>query len=144
MASSLEVVGDITLSKTSKGRDLLMVNGFSYTLNKENKMHYYWRCEIRSCNATLITNKCLITNKHSIYSTGKNDHTHVPSLAEQEIRVFREHVKKRAREELTPIAVLVEEEMRALSLSTEAQQLLTIPEHMSNLKFGAFQLSFVF
>ena len=137
-SQSLKLVGDVTFSKTSKGHDLLMINGFSYTLNKENKMKYYWRCETRSCNAALITNKCLSTNKHSICSAGKNDHTHAPSLAEQEIRVFREHVKKRVREELTPIAVLVEEEMRALSLSTEAQQLITIPEHMSNLKFIAF------
>ncbi|CAF4241917.1 unnamed protein product, partial [Rotaria sordida] len=93
-------------------------------------MKYYWRCENRSCHATLITTKCLITNKHSICSIGKNEHTHSASIAEQEVRVFREHVKKRAREELTPLIVLVEEEMRKLSLSTEAQQLLTLPEHM--------------
>ena len=132
-SESLQLVGDMTFSKIKRGRDLLMINGSSYKLNKENKLHYYWRCETRSCNATLITTKCLITNKHSIYSTGKNDHNHDPSITEQEIRVFREHVKQRALEELTPIIVLAEEEMRKLNLSKEAQQLLPIPDHMSNL-----------
>jgi hypothetical protein len=133
LSQSSGYVGDIIFSKTKRGSDLLMINGFSYTLNKENKMQYYWRCETRSCNATLITTKCLITNKHSICSMGKNDHTHAPSTAEQEVRVFREHVKKRAREEFTPITVLVEEEMRKLNLSKEAQQLLPLPHNMSNL-----------
>ena len=99
-----------------------MINGFSHTLNKQSKMQYLWRCETRSCNTTLIAIKCFITNKHSVCSTGKNGHSHVPSIAKEEIRVFREHVKKHAREELISIVVLVgEEEIQKLSLSTEAQ-----------------------
>ncbi|CAF1048645.1 unnamed protein product [Adineta steineri] len=92
-SQSLALVRDITFSKPNQERDLLMINEFSYTLNKEKNMLFYWRCESCSYNAILITNKCLIMNKHFIESTGKNDHTYTPSLAEQEIRVFRSHVK---------------------------------------------------
>jgi len=70
-SQSLQLVGDITFSQTKRGREVLMINGFSYILSKENKMRYYWRCEPRSCNATLITTKYLIKSKHSIWSTGK-------------------------------------------------------------------------
>ena len=70
-SQSLQVIGGITFSRTQRGGDLLMINGFSYMLNKQSRMQYYWRYETRSCYATLITTKCVITNKHSVCSTGK-------------------------------------------------------------------------
>ncbi|CAF1493613.1 unnamed protein product [Rotaria sp. Silwood1] len=127
---SSQNVGAINFSKTQKGRDLLMMNGYSYTLNKETKVQHYWRCETRLCSATLITTRNLITDIHSISSVGEIHHLHAPSIAKQEIGVFRAQVKRRVREELTPVALLIEQEMRKVNLSSEAQQLLTHPQHM--------------
>ncbi|CAM4818298.1 unnamed protein product [Rotaria magnacalcarata] len=127
---STKNVGSINFSKTQKGRDLLMMNGYSYTLNKEAKVQYYWRCETRFCSATLITTRNISTGGHSISTEGEIHHLHAPSIAKQEIRVFRAQVKRRVREELTPVALLIEQEMRKINLSSEAQQLLTHPQHM--------------
>ncbi|CAF1155977.1 unnamed protein product, partial [Rotaria magnacalcarata] len=65
-------------------------------------------------------------------------HLHAPSIAKQEIRVFRAQVKRRVREELTPVALLIEQEMRKINLSSEAQQLLTHPQHMSKFLIRFF------
>jgi hypothetical protein len=130
--------GIINFSKTQKGRDLLMLNGYSYTLNKEAKVQYYWRCETRFCSATLITTRNLITGVHSISTVGEIHHLHAPSIAKQEIRVFRVQVKRRVREELTPVALLIEEEIRKVNLSSEAEQLLTHPQHMSKFVIRFF------
>ncbi|CAM4985558.1 unnamed protein product [Rotaria socialis] len=127
---STKNVGSINFSKTQKGRDLLMMNGYSYTLNKEAKVQYYWRCETRFCSATLITTRNISTGGHSISTEGEIHHLHAPSIAKQEIRVFRAQVKRRVREELTPVTLLIEQEMRKINLSSEAQQLLTHPQHM--------------
>jgi hypothetical protein len=132
--------GTIHFSKTQKGRDLLMLNGYSYTLNKEAKVQYYWRCETRFCSATLITTKNLITGIHSISTIGEIHHLHAPSIPKQEIRVFRAQVKRRVREELTPVALLIEEEMRKVNLSSEAQQMLTHPQHMSKFVIRFFSI----
>jgi hypothetical protein len=132
--------GTINFSKTQKGRDLLMMDGYSYTLNKETKLRYYWRCETRFCSATLITTRNLLTGIHSISTVGEIHHLHAPSIAKQEIRVFRVQVKRRVREELTPVAVLIEEEMRKVNLSSEAQQLLTHPQHMSKILIRFFSI----
>ena len=83
----------INFSKTQKGRDLLMINGYSYTLNKETKAQYYWRCETRFCSATLITTRNLITGIHSISTVRETHHLHAPAIAKQEIRVFRVEIK---------------------------------------------------
>ncbi|CAF3289675.1 unnamed protein product, partial [Rotaria sp. Silwood2] len=88
------------------------------------------RCETRICSATLIKTRNLITGIHSISSVGEIHHLHAPSIAKQEIRVFRAQVKRHVREVLTPIALLIEREMRKVNLSSETQQLLTHPQHM--------------
>jgi len=85
--------GTINFSKTPKGRDLLMLNGYSYTLNKEAKVQYYWGSETRFCSATLITTRNLTTGTHSISTVGEIHHFHAPSIATEEIRVFRTQVK---------------------------------------------------
>ena len=37
-SQSLQLDGDISFSQTNRGRALLMINGFSYTLNTEKKI----------------------------------------------------------------------------------------------------------
>ncbi|CAF4626074.1 unnamed protein product [Rotaria socialis] len=81
-------------------------------------------------SATLITTRNISTGGHSISIEGEIHHLHAPSIAKQEIRVFRAQVKRRVREELTPVTLLIEQEMRKINLSSEAQQLLTHPQHM--------------
>ncbi|CAF4575636.1 unnamed protein product, partial [Rotaria magnacalcarata] len=120
----------VLIFQNSKGRDLLMMNGYSYTLNKEVEVQYYWRCETRLCSATLITTRNISTDGHSISTEGEIHHLHAPSIAKQEIRVFRAQAKRRVREELTPAALFIEQEMRKINLFSEAQQLLTHPQHM--------------
>ncbi|CAF4572567.1 unnamed protein product [Rotaria socialis] len=107
-----------------------MMSEYSYPLNKEAKVQYYWRCKTRFCSATLITTRNISTGGHSISTEGEIHHLHGPSIAKQEIRVFRTQVKRRVREELTPVALLIEQEMRKINLSSEAQQLSTHPQHM--------------
>ncbi|CAF5188870.1 unnamed protein product, partial [Rotaria magnacalcarata] len=75
------------------------------------KVQYYWRCETRFCSATLITTRNISTGGHSISTEGEIHHLHAPSIAKQEIRVFRAQVKRRVREELTPVALLIEQEI---------------------------------
>jgi hypothetical protein len=121
----------------------LVLNGYSYTLNKEAKFQYYWRCETRFCSATLITTRNLITGIHSMNAVGEIHHLHFPSIPKQEILVFTAKFKRRVREELTPIALLIEEEMRKVNLSSGAQQLLIHSQHMSKFVIRFFSILLV-
>ncbi len=82
----------------------------------------------------------MITGIYSISTVGEIHHLHAPSITKQEIRVFRAQVKRRAREELTSVALLIEEEIWKVNLSSETQQLLTHPQHMNKFLIRFFSI----
>lgn len=64
--------------KSKRGASVLIVNGYSYHLNKRLDDKYYWRCTLNSskgCGATVTTIFC--TNEHTILNQN-NGHGHLP------------------------------------------------------------------
>jgi len=76
-------------------------------------------------------------------AVGEIHHLYFPSIPKQEVLVFRAKFKRRVREELTSIALLMEEEMRKVNLSSGAQQLLIHSQHMSKFVIRFFSILLV-
>ncbi|CAF1674122.1 unnamed protein product [Adineta ricciae] len=105
---------DVKFSTTSKRRELLIRNGYMYTLNK-NKTHVkYWRCKERSCCATVHTDK----NDQVTYHN--DHHNHLPVPESIELNELRNKVKHRVLEESTPIAQIYDQELAAAHLTLPA------------------------
>ena len=79
----------IEFSQTSKGKRLLICDGYAYNLNKDNGKVKYWRCEERPCSAAIHT------DKNYQFLALKGAHDHLPSPERIEIMELKRKVKTR-------------------------------------------------
>jgi hypothetical protein len=114
---------------TNKGKPGLIVDGFKYRMDKENKSFHLWRCVKRSYNARSKTD----VNDLMIIDNQRMDHSHEPdqerTLQRQKLR---QECKKRALEERTerPKKEIITELRK--KEKTETDKLL--PEEVSSVR----------
>ncbi|CAF3867561.1 unnamed protein product [Rotaria sordida] len=104
----------LKFSTTSKGKQLLIYDGYMYNLIKDRGCVKYWRCQERSCSAIIHTNK----NDH--LKTRSGNHNHVPTPERIELIQFKYEVKRRVLEESTPIARIYDQQLAAAQLTLPA------------------------
>nr|XP_029729538.1 uncharacterized protein LOC115266955 [Aedes albopictus] len=122
--------------RTSKGKDLLTYEGFTYFANKRpvDNIHY-WECRERSHGNKRKGKKCparvvseFHNGRHNITSTSKHNHVNDP-LKIMEI-IMRKNLKRRARDDSGGPAQLIQETSADFPshmqnrISTEAQRKL--------------------
>jgi hypothetical protein len=101
-------------STTTKGKRLLIYDGYMYTLNKDRIHVKYWRCQERTCSANIQTD-----NKDNIKAHNSN-HNHLSSPKSIELVEFKHNVKRRVVKESTAIAHIYDQELAAAQLSLPA------------------------
>ena len=104
----------IRFSTTSKGKRLLVFDGFMYTLNKDRGYIKYWRCEERTCAATVHT------DAYDHLQTHNSNHNHLATPERIELVNLRSQVKQRVLQESTPVARIYDQELALANLSLPA------------------------
>lgn len=85
----------VRITQTNKGKEALLVDSFTYRLDRESGIAKTWRCSIRGCPARCKTRK---DNTNAVFS---NDHTH-EAKTQREVAVgeFRKLCRKRGADDL--------------------------------------------
>ena len=105
----------VGFSVSSKGKQVLLCDGFIFNLNKKNANVKYWRCEIRSCAVSIQT------DENDMFKAMKGQHDgHLPDPERIELLEFKQKVKDRVTNETTPIARIYDQELAAANLSSTA------------------------
>ena len=105
----------LEFSVSSRGKPVLLCNGYIFNLNKKYKDMKYWRCEDRSCAVSIQT------DKNDVYKAMKGKHEmHLPDSERIELLGFKQKVKYRVMNESTPIARIYDQELAAGNLSSVA------------------------
>ena len=114
-----------------KGSQSLLWNGSRYTVNRkmENRTAY-WRCAKRSCPAR-------ITTQGSDILTQTRGHNHAVDPTDIKVETIKSNLRKRVREEVTPVPRIYNEAVVQLSTeedcSSVAAQLPTFDSMKSSL-----------
>ena len=104
----------LKFSTTTKGGPLLIYDGYMYTLNRERTNIKYWRCQERTCSATIHTDK-------NDNLKGCNDkHNHLSTPESIELVELKHNVKCRVLKESTAIANIYDQELAAANLTITA------------------------
>ena len=102
----------LSFSVTTKGKRVLLYEGYIYTLNRDRGKVKYWRCEDRTCSAFVHT------DENDCYKTHSGSHDrHLPSPERVELLEFKRKVKDRVIKETTAIARIYDQELAAANLS---------------------------
>jgi hypothetical protein len=101
----------LKFTTTSKGKHLLICDGYAYTLNKDRINVKYWRCQERTCSATIHT------DKNDNFRTRSGTHNHLPSPEYVELIELRHNIKRRVLQENTPIGLIYDQELAAAQLT---------------------------
>ena len=86
----------------------IIFTGYKYSIKTRRAERVYWRCVLRQCVATLITLNGILM------SLGQN-HNHTADVVSLAADAFVYQVKKRCREQVTPIPIIYDEEIGCLS-----------------------------
>lgn len=105
----------LKFSQTTKGRRVVLYDGYIYTLNQNRGKVKYWRCEDRTCSAFLHTDGNDNFKAHS----GTHD-GHLPSPERIELLELKRKVKERVIKETTAITRIYDQELAAARLSSTA------------------------
>ncbi len=105
-----------TFIKSNKGKNLLVIDDYIYNHTKINSNVTYWSCKVKDCNAGAHTK----TSTNQLIKQTGDVHCHLPSPEEVQIRLFKNVVKARVKEETIPIGQIYEEELGRAKLSTTA------------------------
>lgn len=84
----------LRISTTEKQKPLLILNGFSYTIDKSTDKKTYWKCEYSrtiKCKGRVHTDL-----NHTTTLTDASEHNHPPSAVKSEVRLFQEKIRSRA------------------------------------------------
>ena len=84
----------LTISTTEKQKPLLLLNGFSYTIDKSSETKTYWKCEYSrttKCKGRVHTD----LNRTTVL-TDATEHNHPASAVKSEVRLFQEKIRTRA------------------------------------------------
>jgi hypothetical protein len=105
----------LEFSVSSRGKPVLLCNGFIFNLNKKHQHVKYWRCEVRSCAVSIQT------DDNDVYKAMKGQHDiHLPAPERIELLGFKQKVKDRVMKETTPITRIYDQELAAANLSSVA------------------------
>jgi len=97
----------IDFLENGRGGHYLLHAGYKYSIQKRRNDRVYWRCVLRQCAATLITLNSILV------SLGQN-HNHPTDTVSLAADAFINNVKKRCREEVSPIPTIFDEELGKL------------------------------
>ena len=105
-----------TFITSNKGKNLLVIDDYIYQQSKVTPNVTYWICKIKDSNARAHTK----TNTGELIKQTGDDHCHLLSPEEVEVRSFKNIVKARVKKETLPIGQIYEEELSRPKLSTTA------------------------
>ena len=98
---------NVEFVQNERGGESLVHNGFRFQVKNRRGDRVYWKCHIRDCRATINTFQGILTKVG-------NQHNHEADPVQLEVDRVMHKVKKRCREELTPIPSLFQEEIAKL------------------------------
>ena len=101
----------LKFSTTTKEKPLLIYDGYMYTLNREADDVKYWRCQTRTCSATIHT------DKNDNLKSCNGNHNHLSSPESIELAQLRQNVKRRVLKESKAIANIYDQELAAANLT---------------------------
>lgn len=128
MDTSTDVNNNMSFIKSNKGQRLLAINGNVYRCNKKTPRKKYWKCVVRGCTMSVHT------DENDVYLCGgKSDHDHEPNSDLIQAKRLRQQMKQRVLNELTPIAMIYEEE--TAKSSVDRTVLATFPTNQEICKF---------
>ncbi|KAL3687476.1 hypothetical protein R1sor_013785 [Riccia sorocarpa] len=108
--------------KTSRGRDAISFNGYSYRLDRRSASgDLFWRCLTNGCRGRLQTDEEM---NQPVVRGG--DHSHPSSIEDGMIRVAYTRMRERAVAETTPIPHIYQEEANRLASSEAASAMLPV------------------
>ncbi len=111
MDTSTNVDSNISFIMSNKAQRLLVLNENVYRCNKKTARKKYWKCVVPGCIMSVHT------DENDVYICGgKTDHDHQPNSDLIQTTRLRQEMKQRAVNELTPIAVIYEEETAKASV----------------------------
>ncbi|CAF3908404.1 unnamed protein product, partial [Rotaria sordida] len=118
---------DITITETTNGGHILNMAGYSYFRKIFGKNFTTWECEYRRrkhCSSIVIrSSNPTIKNYFRIYSI-QGEHIHHPTPENIEIRLFKQRVRDRCRQELSCPRTIYEHELQKGKYSGEMLALL--------------------
>lgn len=122
--SSDEPAREVQLTKTNKNKDLAVVLGQGYLLDRRKDSRFYWRCQEfykESCRARLITE--LVSEGNHRYVSESGEHAHKPSPTKKGRLDALDTIKRKARTTRDKPATIITETHQALS----REELATVP-----------------
>jgi hypothetical protein len=98
---------------------MLVIDGYNFQFKNFNrkKTLKFWRCANRNCAVLLHTT---LDDEFVCYSGRVADHSHLPNPAELQVRNLREKMRERAENEILPLQVIAEQEVRNALMTAEA------------------------
>ena len=114
-----------------KGGQSLLWNGSRFTLNRKMANGtIYWRCCKRSCPARITTFEDQLQQQ-------TNGHNHPVNPTELRVEQIKSHLRKRARQEVTPVPAIYSEALVNLSTQPDcsevASSMPTFPSFKSSM-----------
>ncbi|WAR15649.1 hypothetical protein MAR_005754, partial [Mya arenaria] len=94
----------IRFVNNQKGGESLLISGFRFNMKSCKPDRIYWSCCQQGCGTRATTVDGRLT-KHT------DNHTHPPNNVDNDIRNIMGDIRKRCRDELTPIPTIYEEEI---------------------------------
>lgn len=114
---------------TTRGACSLLHEGYKYTLNRRTTDgQTYWRCHDRSCSGRAVTD----SNDQLV--SCNNQHSHPPQPAERAAEVVKEKMKKRAREETTPVPRIYRDGLQQVAQESNRESVAPLLPTFSSLR----------
>ena len=111
--------------KTQKGGEALIWDGAKFTLNRDMENGTkYWRCGKRSCPARITTDGTELLQQ-------TNGHNHAIDGVEAQIDRVKDRLKKRAREEITPIPTIYNDTLVDIARAQDVSVAARLPTYPS-------------
>ncbi|XP_062558147.1 uncharacterized protein LOC134223025 [Armigeres subalbatus] len=127
-AATREVISEMEILHTNKGKPMLMENGYCYHLNKKNKDIHYWSCikkrvkqQENRCQATIQTR---LENAAHVLGHASN-HNHPPNPLHVQCRKLRSELKRRSVSRCEPPITTIRE--CAKDVPNEVQTMVSKP-----------------
>lgn len=92
---------------TSRGGRKLVINGYSYRINRKTTDKSWWKCAVKGCSSGACTVDDRLTGP-------LKEHTHPPCHSNPQVQLVMNSIRKRAREETTAIPTIYTEEISKL------------------------------
>ncbi|KAL3688401.1 hypothetical protein R1sor_014710 [Riccia sorocarpa] len=119
--------------KTSRGRDAISFNGYSYRLDRRSASgDLFWRCLKEGCRGRLQTD---VEMSQPVVRGA--DHSHPSSVEDDMIRVAYTRMRERAAYETTPIPLIYQDEANRLASSEAASAMLPVLQSLDTALYRA-------